>query len=91
MVTQNEVYADCDKVGADEVRKQLNGNAWGNQRKQFAKGWLASHSESRKDASSSEQIRIARSAKNAAIVAAIAAIIANIVAAISLYISFTGK
>ena len=91
MVTESEVHKDCEKMGAGEVHKAIAGNAWGADRKRFAKGWLNAHDESRKELSSLEQSRIARSAKNAAWTAAIAAIIAAIAAAISVYLAFNNN
>jgi type IV secretory pathway component VirB8 len=52
------------------------------------KGMEKRYDQRREDALNSEQMRIAKSAKNAAWIAAIAAIIAAIAAAISITISF---
>jgi hypothetical protein len=54
-----------------------------------AQEWLVGKGEERNERSNSEQIRIARSAKNAAWAAAIAAIIAAICATISIAIALS--
>jgi len=90
-----ERWRDFDALGELEVRQRLAAHVYGEDNERLAREWLehgaqsrADEAERRSDASSSEQIRIARSAKNAAWAAAIAAIIAAICAAIAIIVSF---
>ena len=79
-----EPWERFEALGEAEVRKRLVNSQYGPENQNRAKEWLDSKNQERSSAASSEQRRIARQAKNAAIVAAIAAIIAAIVAIISL-------
>lgn len=88
----DEFFAELDALREDEVRKRLASKSiWGGARKTLAEEWLRREDQRRADAaearmlaSNREQIRIARSAKNAAWAAATAAIIAAICAIIAL-------
>ncbi len=77
-------FGDFEGDGEDVVRKNLALNLYQPKKAALAREWLLRKDQSRKDASISEQIRIARSAKNAAWMAATAAIIAAICAAIAI-------
>ncbi len=94
---QTKFWAKFEKQGKTWVRARLTLGLYGERKQRYAVAWLekkyherASHSEQHKEASSDEQIRIARSAKNAAWIAAIAAIIAAI-SAISAIVAVTSK
>jgi hypothetical protein len=87
-------WKQFDELGEEKVRKNLASHVYGEENTRIAREWLEhkaaaqrSVARARIDDSSREQIRIARSAKNAAWAAAIAAIIAVICAAISIGIS----
>ena len=82
-------WEEIENIGEDAVREKVSLGLYSGARLRRAKAWLekkdqarSSESSRRKEASSSEQRRMARSAKNAAWVAAIAAIVAAIYAVI---------
>jgi hypothetical protein len=94
--TKDEFFAELDEAGEDEVRVRLATKIYTdvNEKGALAREWLQRRELSRtaelersRAASSLEQIRIARSAKNAAWTAAIAAIIAAMFAAVAIVIS----
>lgn len=89
------ILAELKKWGEDNVRHLLASNQLSLVYAEPAQRWIAAidrssaeNSERRKNASIAEQIRIARSAKNAAWTAAIAAIIAAIIAIAGAFISY---
>ena len=91
---RERVWRELDALGEAEVRARLAQKIYGPRNISLVQEWLRRQSqsdldskESRNIVSNEEQIRIARSAKNAAWVAAIGAIIAAIVAVIALYLS----
>lgn len=80
--TREEFWAELEEAGEEEVRARVNTGRYtsGNKKRELAQQWLdkkvherAELSERRKEASQSEQIEIARSAKDAAWSAAEAA------------------
>ena len=75
-------------MGVQAVRKAIANDQFNPENKEAAREWLAHVEADLSDLSRREQIRIARSAKNAAWAAAIAAIIAAICAAIAIYLSW---
>jgi hypothetical protein len=80
-------YQELESLGEGQVRRDVASHRWGRgEHHGLAVAWLAIRDQSRKDASNSEQMRIAQSAKNAAWTAAIAAIIAAIMAGVSIWI-----
>ena|SRR5215217_9614316 len=94
---KQEHFADFDTLGEAEVRRRVDSLYWGSTNDAghvYAVEWLwkegqsrSAEAERRRVASHFEQIRIARSAKNAAWAAAIAAIIAAICATVAIGIS----
>jgi len=78
--------ATLDELGEPDVRHRLKMNYWlrGSPQTALAEEWVRHKEEARSDASNSESLKIARSAKNAAWVAAISAIIAIVVSVIAL-------
>jgi hypothetical protein len=89
------IIVELEKLGANEVRQRLATNQFNMVYNEPARRWIDAidrasdaESERRKNASMEEQIRIARSAKNAAWAAAIAAIIAAIIATTGAFISY---
>jgi hypothetical protein len=89
------ILAELKKWGEDNVRHLLDSNQLSLVYDEPARRWVeaidrdsAEESERRKNASIAEQIRIARSAKNAAWTAAIAAIIAAIIAIAGAFMSY---
>jgi hypothetical protein len=88
-MSDDELYfGDFERAGEDVVRNNLALKLYVDKRAGLASEWLARKERSRREISNSEQIRIARSAKNAAWLAAIAAIVAAIVAAIAAVIAY---
>lgn len=96
--TKEQFWGQLDALGEDTVRVRLATHAYGDggDRRALVEEWLrrqnqrrATEESDRSAAASAEQIRIARSAKNAAWAAAMAAIIAAIFAAISIAISLS--
>jgi hypothetical protein len=89
-------WKQFEELGSEQVRKNIASHVYGEENTRLAREWLA-HTESvirsaadaEIVASSAEQIRIARSAKNAAWIAAIAAIAAAIVAAIAAVLAYS--
>ncbi|HEX9771011.1 MAG TPA: hypothetical protein VGA50_17695 [Kiloniellales bacterium] len=78
-------FAELEKLGEDEVRKRLASRAiYGGDTAPLVTEWIRRKDQECNALSNREQIRIARSAKNAAWIAAIAAIIAAISAIIVL-------
>jgi len=76
-----------EERGELAVQSALAAGRYSQQRVKIAEAWLQEREAARNDASSSESLRIARSAKNAAWAAAIAAMIAIPIAIVSLVIS----
>lgn len=92
--TKEQVFAELDGLGEAAVRVRLSvDKAYGDSGPKHALvlEWLRRKELSRKEASSLEQIRIARSAKNAAWIAAIAAITAAVVTIIVSYLSLVHR
>ncbi len=89
--TKEELWANLEKLGEEQVRERLATKVSGDAGKKRALvvEWLREKDQSRKNTSNLEQIRIARSAKNAAWSAAIAAIIAAICAFIAILLSLS--
>ena len=85
--TKEQFWAELEKLGEPVVRERIAAGIYDDARRGLAEEWLRLREESRKDASSAEQMRTARSAKNAAWIAAIAAIIAAICAIIALFLN----
>ena len=77
----NREWDKFEKLDEDVVRRELD--AYHPEKAQSARDWLDSKGAQRNESSRREQIKVARSAKNAAWAAAIAAAIAAICAAIS--------
>ena len=70
------------------MRNNVSLRVWGKDHHGLAEEWLENRSQARKDVSSLELVRIARSAKNASWAAAIAAIIAALIAIASAVIAY---
>ena len=87
-MTDDPMFADFERDGEDVIRKNLAASLYQERKAKLAREWLYRKERERNNASNAEQIRIARSAKNAAWAAAIAAIIAAICAAVAIAISF---
>lgn len=90
-MNRQEFIRHLEKLGVEAVRIKLQSGAYGPDKLSVISQWLGEserqsslNAEARKEASSREQIEIARSAKNAAWAAAIAAIIAAIAAVVSI-------
>lgn len=79
------LWAELDELGEESVRHNLAKKVYreGQPKIELVREWLRQREEARMEASSREQMRIARSAKNAAWMAAIAAAIAAICAIIA--------
>ena len=93
--SQDEFLAELDGLSADEVRKRIAAGVYNDKKRAMALLWLdnqersrAADSQRRSEAFSAEQIRIARSAKNAAWTAATVAMIAMIIASVSAVIAW---
>jgi hypothetical protein len=92
----DERWNEFERLEEIQVRKNLANRIYSEEKTLLAEQWLA-HSDGLRraaefakiDASNLEQIRVARSAKNAAWTAAITAIIAAIIAAICAVIAAT--
>lgn len=84
---QKEVFADCEAQGEEEVRNQLAWGRWNEENAAHVRLWLSRKEESRSEASKAAQMKLTRSAKNAAWAAAIAAIVAAIAALLTLWLS----
>lgn len=89
-------WREFEELGEMKVRQNLATHVYGEDNQRMAREWLAHKDQVRaseasrlNEASSREQIDIARSAKNAAWTAAIAAAIAAICATIAITISWT--
>mgnify|MGYP006969366942 CR=1 FL=1 len=81
---------EFERIGEEGVRHELQHGMITGQMAIYATQWLgerAKEAEARKEASSREQMDIARSAKNAAWAAAIAAIVAAIAAVVAIALS----
>lgn len=89
--TKEEFWAELENLGESEVRTRIVTQRYGpnSDKRALAEQWLHEIESDRASSSSFEQIRIARSAKNAAWAAAIAAIIAAICAIISIAFSLS--
>jgi hypothetical protein len=85
--TKESFWAELDALSEDEVRARVRTSIYVLEKRQLAELWLEKKAQERNDRSSSAQMRIARSAKNAAWAAATAAIAAAIIAAIGTAIS----
>jgi hypothetical protein len=93
-MSEEQYYQGFEQDGEEVVRNNVAMRRYSQDRQALAKEWLrrkdqtrSEEAERRRVTSSEEQIRIARSAKNAAWAAAIAAIIAAICAAVAIVIS----
>jgi hypothetical protein len=89
--TETRFRQEFEEAGEDKVRNNLRLGRYNSKSGRYAAAWLAEkdqsrlrEQEARKDSSSAEQMRIARSAKNAAWIAAMAAIIAAMAAIMAL-------
>ena len=80
-------YDGFERDGEDAVRHNLALGRYGEERRRLAQEWIRRKEATRADASNSEQIEIARSAKEAAWEAARAANIANTIAKAALVIA----
>lgn len=71
----DDLVIELDELGEDEVRKRFVRGAYGKTGPKYTtvEDWLRKQDQDRKDASSSESLEIARSAKDAAWAAATAA------------------
>lgn len=87
MSDKNQVIEECQKVGEDEVRLRIKQGIYNRIKRTYAEEWLESQARLRSEASSSEQMRVTRSAKNAAWAAAIAAMVAAIAAVFMAYLA----
>jgi hypothetical protein len=94
--TPDSFFAELEQLGEDEVRARVASGIYSSisPKKGLAEDWLLrkrqsreAEAERRRDASNSEQMCIARSAKNAAWTAATAAIIAAICAVVAIVIA----
>lgn len=95
--TKAEAFAEWDEWGEDHVRTKFNLGEFGNGGNKYAlvKMWLDQKYQDRldrlnraADALSSENLRVTRSAKNAAWMAATMAIVAAIAAIVSAVITY---
>ena len=88
--TKEQFWAELEQLGEDAVRIRIITKVYGDasDKRSLAEEWLRHKDRLRIDASNVEQIRIARSAKNAAWVAAIGAIIAALIAIASVVIAY---
>lgn len=82
--TKEQFWAGLEKLGEDVVRERIIAKTYNDVRRGLAEEWLRLREEERMEASQSEQIDIARSAKDAAWEAARAAHNANIIATLAL-------
>lgn len=73
-------WAKFDGLGEGEVRKQLGGSAWGEERKNAARAWLAHRDALSEDASRETTLALAREANALARSANDAALEANSIA-----------
>ncbi len=89
--TKEQFFRELTDLGESEVRTRIATKRYGphSAKMALAGQWLQEQERDRASDSNLEQMRIARSAKNAAWAAAIAAVIAAISAIISIVISFT--
>ncbi len=62
----DEVYAELDEIGEDEVRTRLARRIYGGSREPLVEEWLRRKEQERNDSSEREQIAIAREAAAAA-------------------------
>lgn len=89
--TKEQFWAELDELGEEQVRVNLDvTKIYGDvgSKRALALEWLRRRDQSRSETSNREQMRIARSAKNAAWIAAIAAIVAAIIAAVAAVMSY---
>jgi hypothetical protein len=89
---RDELWAQLEALGEPVVRERALMGHWGDagivgSKRPLVEEWLRLREEARREASSREQILIARSAKNAAWTAAIAATIAAIITIVSITIT----
>ena len=84
---REDAYAYFDRIGLPAVREAYNLWRLSTLERDWATSWLALREAEANDDSQAEQIRTARSAKNAAWAAAIAAMIAVPIAIASIIIS----
>ncbi|PKP68607.1 MAG: hypothetical protein CVT83_05150 [Alphaproteobacteria bacterium HGW-Alphaproteobacteria-5] len=85
--TKEQFWAELETLGEDAVRVKVAVKGYDDVRRGLAEEWLRLRESARNEASSLEQARIARSAKNAAWAAAIAAIIAAICVIIAMVLN----
>lgn len=83
-------WATLEALGEPDVRHKLRMGFWlkGSPNTAYAEEWIRSKDDARTEASSSANLRVARSAKNAAWLAAAMAIVAAIVAIVSAVIAY---
>lgn len=86
-MTDDPFFADFERDGEEVVRRNTAASLYQERKAKLAREWLYRKERERNDASNATQIRIARSAKNAAWAAAIAAIVAAISAAVAIGVS----
>jgi hypothetical protein len=84
---RRDAYAEFDAMGLPEVRRRRGLHELRGLDYEWSESWIALREAEASDASQDEQIRMARSAKNAAWAAAIAAMIAVPIAIASIVIS----
>src|SRR3990172_2933812 len=66
--TRESFWAELEELGEEEVRTRVSTGTYssGNKKRELAQQWLSDSERARNEASQSEQIDIARSAKDAA-------------------------
>lgn len=91
MSEQERVFQECRKLGEQVVRQKIKDGTFNRLKRTYAEDWLERESLLRMEDSNSEQMRVTRSAKNAAWAAAMAAIIAAIATAVMAYFAFVAS
>jgi hypothetical protein len=88
--TKEQFWTELEEIGEDGVRANLVTKVYGDlgPKHDLAQMWLEGKDRARIAVSNAQQIRIARSAKNAAWIAAIAATVAATAAAIAVFIAY---
>src|SRR5215204_5959455 len=100
-VTEEQVVKEFDNDGEDVVRVKLDAGIYGDahdRRYRIARIWLRGKDQSRqkeaerrRDALNTEHLRIAKSAKYAAVAAGIAALVCIVVTLACMWINFKSK
>ncbi|HSG34462.1 MAG TPA: hypothetical protein VLA37_07995 [Sphingomonadaceae bacterium] len=84
MDAREQVWEECRKIGEERVKQLINDRIYNRRKQTWAEEWLEAQIRLRSEASQSESLKIARSAKDAAWEAARAAKTANTIAALAL-------